>query len=175
MVRTLARKQVPFRVRLTAEPIRLALLCSTLALTGVLSGACSQVQSLVGTGTDALVTVQMRGGLCETGPCDATVTLQRDGRLHSATKPPNDLGAVSAESMAALNAAISTTDFAAMKARKFTGECPVAFDGLEFIFEFATPTGRQRIASCEVDIDWGSPLFVAVAAALGQSVPLPVT
>ena len=33
----------------------------------------------------------------------------------------------------------------------------------------------QRIASCEVEIDWGSPLFVALAAALAQWVPMPVT
>lgn len=144
-------------------------------LAGASLAACSQVQGLVRPGTDPLVTVQMRGGLCETGPCDGTVTLQRDGHLHSATKPPNDLGVASAEAMTALNAAIVATDFAAVKARAFTGECPVAFDGLEFIFEFATPSGPQRVASCEVEIDWGSPLFIAVAAALGQAVPLPVT
>jgi hypothetical protein len=77
--------------------------------------------------------------------------------------------------MAALTAAISSTDFPAMKARTFTGQCPVALDGQELTFEFAAPGGTQRIASCEVDIDWGSPLFVAVAAALGQWVPLPLT
>ena len=33
---------------------------------------------------------------------------------------------------------------------------------------FWAPTGTERIASCETAIDPGSPLFVAVAAALGS-------
>ena len=77
--------------------------------------------------------------------------------------------------MQALNAAIAATDFAALKAKPFTGECPIAFDGQELIFEFATLAGTQRLASCEVDIDWGHPLFIAVAAALGEWIPLPLT
>jgi hypothetical protein len=117
----------------------------------------------------------MRGGLCQAGPCDSTVFLERDGRAHSAAKPPNDLGVVPADAMTALTAAINATDFRAMKARRFTGECPVNFDGQELIFEFATTGGTQRIASCEVDIDWGNPLFVAVGAALGEWVPMPLT
>jgi len=123
-----------------------------------------------------LVTVQMRGGLCaDGGVCDNTVILERDGRVHSAAKPPNDLGHVDGQAMAALAAAIQATDWAALKAHPFTGECPIAFDGQELVFEFGVGTGTQRIASCEVDIDWGNPLFVAVGVALGQWVPLPLT
>jgi len=64
---------------------------------------------------------------------------------------------------------------AALKSHPFTGQCPIAFDGQELIFEFSVGTGTQRIASCEVDIDWGNPLFLAVGVALGKWVPLPVT
>jgi len=103
------------------------------------------------------------------------VILDRDGRVHSAAKPPNDLGRVDAQAMAALTAAIPATDFNAIKSHPFTGECPVNFDGQELIFEFAAGAGTQRIASCEVDIDWGSPLFVAVGVALGRWVPIPLT
>ena len=78
--------------------------------------------------------------------------------------------------MATLTAAIAATDFAAIKSKPFTGECPIAFDGQELIFEFATSArARSAIASCEVDIDWGHPLFIAVAAALGEWIPLPLT
>lgn len=155
--------------------IRLVLLLSVVAIAGATVGACSQAGNLVAAGTDPLVTVELRGGLCQAGPCGATVFLQRDGHVHSAAKPPNDLGVASAGSMAALDAAINATDFAAVKAKQFTGECPVAFDGQELVFEFAAPGGTQRIASCEVEIDWGSPLFLAVAAAMGEWVPLPLT
>lgn len=122
-----------------------------------------------------LLTVEMRGGMCQAGACDSSVILERDGRVHAAAKPPNDLGRVDGQAMAALTAAMQATDWAALKAHPFTGECPVAFDGQELIFEFSVGTGTQRLASCEVDIDWGNPLFVAVGVALGQWVRLPLT
>ena len=129
----------------------------------------------VSTGDDPLVTVETRGGECFAAPCGQVVVLGRDGRVHSAAKPPNDLGMVPAEQLAAVDAAIRLTDFEALKSHPFTGECPVAFDGQEIVFEFSTPAGQERLASCEVEIDYGQPLFVAVANALGPFVPLPLT
>jgi hypothetical protein len=146
----------------------LGLLAAALALTG-----CSSALTVPGTGP--LLTVSTRGGLCPAGTCDSAVILDRDGWVHAAAKPPNDLGHVDAPAMAALAAAIQSTDFAAIESHPFTGECPVNFDGQELIFEFSVGATTQRIASCEVDIDWGSPLFVALGAALGQWVPLPLT
>jgi len=122
-----------------------------------------------------LVTVELRGGECFAAPCGRTVSLERDGRVHEAAKPPNDLGVVPPDQLAAIDTAIRLTDFAAMRNRPFTEECPTAFDGQEIVYTFAAPSGPQRIASCEVDIDEGLPLFVAVATALGPWVPLPVT
>ena len=144
------------------------LVVAALALTG-----CTTNVPLPLTGP--LVTVEMRGGMCPAGACDNSVILERDGRVHAAAKPPNDLGQVDARAMATLTAAIQATDWAALKAHPFTAQCPIAFDGQELIFEFAVGTGTQRIASCEVDIDWGNPLFVAVGAALGAWVSMPAT
>jgi hypothetical protein len=144
------------------------LVVAALALTG-----CTTNVPLPLTGP--LVTVEMRGGMCPAGACDNSVILERDGRVHAAAKPPNDLGQVDGQAMATLTAAIQATDWASLKAHPFTGQCPIAFDGQELIFEFAVGTGTQRIASCEVDIDWGNPLLVAVGVALGQWVPLPLT
>lgn len=141
-----------------------------------LAGCTSATSNVPLPGLGPLVTVQLRGGMCPDGNmCDSTVTLERDGRVHSSAKPPNDLGRVSANAYAALDAAIGSTDFAAMKAKPFTGECPVAFDGQELIFTFAVGSASERIASCETEIDWGSPLFIAVANALGEWIPLPLT
>jgi hypothetical protein len=144
-----------------------------LVLLTVALGACNSATVLPGTGP--LVTVTMHGGECAAVPCDSSVILDADGHVHAAVKPPNDLGQVTADVMAPLNAAIGRTDFAALRAHPFTGQCPVAGDGQELIFEFAVGGVTQRIASCEVDIDWGSPLFVALAAALGRWVSMPVT
>lgn len=120
-----------------------------------------------------LVTVETRGGLCVDGPCGTTVVIERNGRVHQAAKPPNDLGIVTPAALAALDAAIRTTDFEALKSRPFTDECPTAYDGQEIVFEFGAPGGVERIATCEVDVDFGLPLFVAVTTALGPFVPLP--
>ncbi len=122
-----------------------------------------------------LLTVESRGGECLDGPCGSTIVVDTDGTVRSAAKPPNVLGTIPRAQLAALESAIKVTDFALLKARPFVGECPTAFDGQEFIFEFAAPGGVERIATCEVDVDYGLPLFVAVSTALGPFVPLPTT
>ena len=155
-----------------ARPRRSALF-TALAIALVVAAACNSGVSIPGTGP--LVIIETRGGMCPAGACGDTITLERDGRVRSASKPPNDLGVVPADAMAALTAAIQSTDYLALKSHPFTGECPVNFDGQELIFTFAVGGGTQRVASCEIDIDWGHPLFVAVGVALGAFVPLPTT
>jgi hypothetical protein len=76
--------------------------------------------------------------------------------------------------MTALDAAIKTTDFDVVRARPFTGECPVAFDGQEWIYEFGAPGGVERVASCETEIDPAHPAFAATTAALQAVDVIPV-
>lgn len=140
----------------------------------VLAG-CNTLGVLATPATGPLVTITTRGGECVGGACGGSVILERDGSVHAAAKPPNGLGQVPPEAMATLTAALAATDFTALKSRPFTGVCPVAFDGQELIFEFSVGGTTQRIASCEVDINWGHPLFVAVGVALGQWVSMPLT
>lgn len=160
------------KVRSRAARIGLAfvMVVSIAALSG-----CGTAVSVPLLGTGPLVTVSTRGGMCPAGACNNSVILERNGRVHAATKPPNDLGQVPADAMATLTAAVQATDYAALRSHPFTGECPVSFDGQELIFEFGVGAGTQRIATCEVDIDWGHPLFVAVGAALGRWVSIPLT
>lgn len=160
--------------RLPARPGPLAAVLAILALAGVVVGCTPGSGGAALPGVGPLVTVQIRGGLCPEGTCDSTVVLENDGRVHSADKPPNNLGLVPAPAMSNLVAAIQATDWTALKSKPFTGECPVAFDGQEQIFEFAVGTGTQRIASCEVEIDWSHPLFIAVANALGEWIQIPL-
>jgi len=152
----------------------LVLLC--LVATVVIVAAChpgDPASNVVGGGP--LLTVETRGGQCVSAPCGSTVIVERDGSVHAAAKPPNALGTIPPDQLTALVAAIKATDFEALKSHAFTGQCPTAFDGQEFIFEFSAPTGTQRIATCEVGVDYGSPLFVAVSAALGPFVSLPTS
>jgi hypothetical protein len=156
-------------------------LASTLAIiiVMILVAACAGAATLTTAPrplpTGPLLTIETRGGECPAGACGTTVFLERDGRVHEAAKPPNDLGVVPPRELAALAAAIASTDFAALRRNPFSGECPTAFDGQEVIFEFGTPGGVERISTCEVDVDFGLPVFVAVSAALGPFIPLPTT
>ena len=60
-------------------------------------------------------------------------------------------------------------------ARKpFTGECPIAFDGQKQIFEFSVGSTTQRLDSCESELDWSSPLFIAMVGALGEWIQAPL-
>jgi hypothetical protein len=153
------------------------MLLSTLALAGSLAACSSAAQVSLPVdvpGTGPLMTVQMRGGHCMEGMCESRVVLERDGRVHDGKTPATNLGVVPAAQMNPLSAAITAADFATLKSKPFTGECPVNFDGQEQIFEFATLTGTQSLASCTVEIDWGHPLFIAVANALGQWIQIPL-
>ena len=113
-----------------------------------------------------LVAVTVRGGECPEGACGGTTVIERDGRVHQTEPAPAELGQVPDDVLRALDAAVKTTDFDVIRARPFTGECPVAFDGQEFIYEFGAPGGVERIATCETEIDPAHPLFVAMSAAM---------
>jgi hypothetical protein len=149
---------------------RLAILA---VMVGALAIVAACAEPVASTATGALLTVELRGGMCVGGPCGTTVILERDGRVHGATKPPNGLGVVPAAQLKTLETLIAATDFAVIKGRPFTGRCPTAFDGQEVVLEFATNSGVQRIATCQVDVDWGHPLFVALSTALGPFIALP--
>ncbi len=150
---------------------RLALTLATVTCVALALGGCDGPAAAAG----PLMSVELRGGECFAAPCGMTVTLERDGRVHGATKPPNDLGIVPVDQVRTLDRLIATTDFAIVRSRPFVGDCPTSFDGQEIVFQFATPSGVQRIESCEFAIDYGLPLFVAVSTALGSFVPLPTT
>jgi len=150
---------------------RLAVLV-VLAATSAACQSIPAVGSLV-PGNGPLVTVTVRGGECPEGPCGGTTVIERDGRVHQTAPVAGELGGLSDDLFTALDTAVKTTDFDVVRARPFTGECPVNFDGQETIYDFGTPGGRERIATCETEIDPNHPLFLAVTAALFSVVAEP--
>ena len=164
---------LPLRVRLRARQVRLVLLFSAIA-GGTLLAGCNAASNLAVPGSGPLLTVRLEGGLCMDGPCDSAVVLERDGRVHDGATPPNHLGQVSGEAYTALDAAIRATNFADMRAKPFTGECPIAFDGQKQVFEFSVGTSTERLDSCESELDWSSPLFITMVAALGEWIQAPL-
>lgn len=117
-------------------------------------------------GSGPLVTVTVRGGECPEGHCGSTTVIERDGRVHQTAPVAAEMGALAGDLFTALETAVKTTDFDVIRARPFTGECPVNFDGQETIYEFGAPGGTERIATCETDVDPNHPLSRAVTAAI---------
>ena len=78
------------------------------------------------------------------------------------------------DQVAAIDAAIKLTDFA-MRKHPFTGECPTAFDGEELVYEFSAPTGVERMASCEVEVDLGAAALRRGRECARRLIPLPLT
>jgi hypothetical protein len=133
---------------------------------GAVIAGCNVLPGAVPSASGPLVTVSTRGGECPAGACGSQIIIERDGRIHALKPEVKDFGKVPTAALAALETAVRTTDFAALKSKPFTGECPVNFDGQEIIYEFGAPSGVQRIASCEVEIDPTHPLILAVTNAL---------
>ncbi len=127
---------------------------------------CSMFPAAVPSASGPLVTVSTRGGECPAGACGSQIVVERDGRIHALKPVVKEFGKVPTAALAALETAVRTTDYAQLKSKPFTGECPVNFDGQEVIYEFGAPSGVQRIASCEVEIDENHPLILAVTKAL---------
>ena len=141
------------------------------AASSATSSAPSSAASVASSG--ALAIVELRGGECvAAATCGTVITLDADGRIHLAAKPPNDLGTATSAQVQALETAIAAADFAALRKPAFSGTCPTAHDGQELIFTFTTANGSERLASCETALDYSAPVFKALAAALGANSPM---
>jgi hypothetical protein len=176
-VRIVRRRHVPTLLRplavLTATSIAVLVLVGCVAKaspsaapTASASVVPSPMLSLAPAGP--LVTIETRGGECPQGACGSTVIVEADGRVHQTASAPLELGTLSSVSVEVLATEIDKADFAALMSRPFTGTCPVAFDGQETVYTFATASGTIRIATCEIEVDPSDPLFVAVTAALTE-------
>jgi hypothetical protein len=144
-------------------------LIASLWLVLALLGACSALPEVGG--VHSLVTVEFHGGLCADGAeCSSSTNLNSDGTVTGDAKPPNVMGHMTPGVLAQLQAAVAQADFAALRAKPFTGTCPTAVDGQEAVFTFHLPSGDIRLAQCEVELDPDAPLFRAVSAALQAGV-----
>jgi hypothetical protein len=113
-----------------------------------------------------LVTVVTQGGECMQGACGGTIAIEADGRVHAIGATPAEIGTLSDVLRDALATEIANADFDAIRSRPFTDTCPIAYDGQQVTYTFASGSGPVRIDSCEVVVDPANPLFVAVTAAL---------
>jgi hypothetical protein len=102
------------------------------------------------------------GGLCPYGACRSEIMLFEDGAGTFSEGSKKRSFAIGSEEVSALVALIGNTDFEALRKNKFTGMCPTAYDGQEFIYSFPTARGEEILDSCKTAIDEQSPLFKAI-------------
>lgn len=116
-----------------------------------------------------LINVRTTGGLCLVGECEGQIVVQRDGTYTQkvGTQKPRT-GKVSPTKLDALATEIDKADFARIKAVPFTGTCPIAYDGTQYIYTFPTASGAPEIDACKVGIDEKAALWVAVKAVVDE-------
>lgn len=118
-----------------------------------------------------VMSIEIIGGECPSGPCDRLVNVDADGRLHEVIPKDRTVGQVPAELIEALQVEMGKANFQQIRSNPFTGTCPTAVDGQEFIYTFHLLSGDREIRSCKVAIDPNHPLFQAVSAVLADLQP----
>jgi hypothetical protein len=106
----------------------------------------------------SLVRITHHGGICPTGECSSTISLDIDGLLHFEDK----VATISAAELDNLKNILGQTNFQRIKAKPFTGLCPTANDQQETIYYISTSQGEVKLASCETSIDPNSEPFLNI-------------
>ena len=109
-----------------------------------------------------MVTVDVTGGECANGPCGAQYVIRGDGSIEG---PEGSPASIPGEQAAAIAALAASTDWDAVRAVPFTGECPTNVDGQKHIYSFPADTGDLVFDSCEFDLS-AVPVIEAIDAAL---------
>ncbi len=100
--------------------------------------------------------VEASGGLCPGGVvCGSKISVRNDG---SVTTTEGKLVMLPAEVLQ-LQEVMTIENLNKLKAQKFTGTCPSAYDGQEVVFKFYPGRGEEKIGSCEYAIPEDNPLM----------------
>jgi hypothetical protein len=97
-----------------------------------------------------LVSYEASGGECPQGPCGFKAQIFRDGRVLRSDGMPQT---VDAQTLADLAGQMERTDWDAILAKPFEGECPRNFDGQEETYTFNVAPEPVIVASCTTAID----------------------
>jgi hypothetical protein len=153
-------------VHVIARMTRFPALPGLLALFVLAVAACTSAPALPLPDAGPLAVIEASGGHCRTGDCSSRVQISAGGSAQRDDGAPVPIPPVVFDRLVQ---AIRGTDFAAVQARPFVGDCPTAYDGQEFTYSFATPAGPVSFSSCEVAIDATHPLFVVLEEAVAAA------
>lgn len=107
---------------------------------------------------ETILAVETRGGLCDYGGCYARTEIREDGSYsYKNGKGVQSNGNLPIKDVEELKKLIMDADFPAIKAKKFSGTCPTAYDGQETTYIFYA--AKQSIPTCTYNVDYSEPLF----------------
>jgi hypothetical protein len=93
------------------------------------------------------------------GACGTTVVIHQDGSVERSDGMAQRVDAATMDRLAEL---VASTDWDALLAVPFEGECPVNFDGQEQVFTFTVDGQAVVVASCAVLVDPAAEPFATV-------------
>ena len=137
---------MPKRVRSLATRL------SLLVVAAIVVGACGLLPpgAVPEVLNPVLVSYEASGGECPQGPCGFKAQIFRDGRVLRSDGMPQT---VDAQTIALLAEQVERTDWDAILAKPFEGECPRNFDGQEETYTFHVAPEPVVVASCTTAID----------------------
>jgi hypothetical protein len=148
------------------KPVRsLATRLSLFVVAAIVVGACGLLPpgAVPEVLNPVLVGYEASGGECPQGPCGLKAEIFRDGRVVRSDGMPQT---VDAQTLAELTRQVERTDWDAILAKPFEGECPRNFDGQEETYTFHVAPKPVVIASCTTAIDPQQDPFRAVGGIL---------
>ena len=132
--------------------VSLAARIQLLVVAAVVVGACGLLppEIVPETLNPVLVSYEASGGECPQGPCGFKAQIFRDGRVLRSDGMPQT---VDAQTLADLTRQVESTDWDAILAEPFEGECPRNFDGQEETYTFNVAPEPVIVASCTTLVD----------------------
>lgn len=137
----------------------------SLSLTGVAIAKTALAQSrpslgLSPTTPNFLLSIRREGGMCAAMGCFSEVAVLSNGTYRYADSLPKQrTGRLARGEVRRFQQRIANANFEAIKARPFTGTCPLAYDGPETVYTFRSGDRVEVLRSCQTQIEGSNPLF----------------
>ncbi len=119
---------------------------------------------------EIILSVNSYGGLCaNNATCSHITNIENDGTiLIDDSVHGNSTQKLNNTELSKLSNLINSENFTALMSHPFTGQCPTAYDGEEFVYTFNTLKGNEIIDSCKVAINSTDALFTEINLILSK-------
>jgi hypothetical protein len=110
-----------------------------------------------------LVKVTTTGGMCVYVACGAVTTVDTLGNLiRKDGSGKESIKKIDFTEISDLRSLVEGTNYEGMRRFPFTGTCPTAYDGTQYIYEFYVHGKVEILDMCKTNINYDDPLFVSL-------------